>query len=68
MILGNQLSERLTSHLWKVAPTFLKGYCRPLGAESVPEPQVNKAVVFEDFFDAGLRMQCNYEKTCICAI
>jgi hypothetical protein len=35
---------------------FLKGYGRAHGAESVPNPHEDKAVVFEDFFAAGLRM------------
>jgi hypothetical protein len=35
---------------------FLKGYGRLPSAESVPDPQTNKAMVFEDFFTAGLLM------------
>jgi hypothetical protein len=35
---------------------FLKGYGRPPGAESIPDPRVNKAMVFEDFFAVGLCM------------
>jgi hypothetical protein len=38
---------------------FPKGYGRALGAESVPEPHVNEAVVFKDFFTVGLRMPPN---------
>jgi hypothetical protein len=35
---------------------FSKGYGRPPGVESVPDPRMNEAVVFEDFFTAMLRM------------
>jgi hypothetical protein len=35
---------------------FLKGFARPLGIESVPDPKENEVVVFEDFFTDGLRM------------
>jgi hypothetical protein len=35
---------------------FLKGCGRPPGAESILDPHENEAVVFEDFFTAGLRM------------
>jgi hypothetical protein len=35
---------------------FLKGYGHPPGAEFVPGPRANKAVVFGDFFIAWLRM------------
>jgi hypothetical protein len=35
---------------------FPKGYCHPPGVESMPEPQANEAIVFEDFFVAGLEM------------
>jgi hypothetical protein len=35
---------------------FLKGYGQLPGVESVPNPQENEAVVFEDFFVAGLHM------------
>jgi hypothetical protein len=35
---------------------FPKGYGRPPRVQSVPEPQANEAVVFEDFFAVGLRM------------
>jgi hypothetical protein len=35
---------------------FSKGYRRPPGAESVPDPRANEAMVFEDFFTAGLHM------------
>jgi hypothetical protein len=35
---------------------FSKGYGRPPGVESVPNPQTNKVVVFEDFFTVGLHM------------
>jgi hypothetical protein len=34
----------------------LKGYSQPLGSESVPNPRPDKAMVFEHFFAAGLRM------------
>jgi hypothetical protein len=33
---------------------FLKGFARSLAAESVPDPRENEAVVFKDFFAAGL--------------
>jgi hypothetical protein len=35
---------------------FPKGYGRPPGAEFVLDPQTNEAVVFKDFFTAGLCM------------
>jgi hypothetical protein len=35
---------------------FLKGHDRPPGSESVSNPRPDEAVVFEDFFAAGLRM------------
>jgi hypothetical protein len=35
---------------------FPKGCCRPPSAEYVTEPRANEAIVFEDFFTAGLRM------------
>jgi hypothetical protein len=35
---------------------FLKGFARPPGAESVPDPRENEAVVFEDFFATGHRI------------
>jgi hypothetical protein len=33
---------------------FLKGFARPLGIESVPDPRQNEAVVFDDFFTVSL--------------
>jgi hypothetical protein len=38
------------------ADYFPKGYGRPPGSESVPEPRTNEAFIFEDFFAAGLHM------------
>jgi hypothetical protein len=35
---------------------FPKGYAQPPGAESVPKPQADEAIVFEDFFTARLCM------------
>jgi hypothetical protein len=35
---------------------FPKGYGRPPGVESVPAPRAGEAIVFEDFFTAGLCM------------
>jgi hypothetical protein len=35
---------------------FSKGFTRPPSTESVPDPQENEVVVFEDFFAAGLRI------------
>jgi hypothetical protein len=35
---------------------FLKGFTRPPGAMSIPDPHKNEAVVFKDFFTAGLRI------------
>jgi hypothetical protein len=35
---------------------FPMGYGRPPGAESMPEPQADEAIMFEDFFSAGLHM------------
>jgi hypothetical protein len=35
---------------------FLKGYYRMLGMETVPQPQANEVVFFEDFFTVVLRM------------
>jgi hypothetical protein len=46
---------RITS-LENIAHYFSKGYGRAPGAELVPDPHENEAVVFEDFFPAGLRM------------
>jgi hypothetical protein len=34
---------------------FAKGDGRAPGVETVPEPNIDEAVVFEDFFNAGLR-------------
>jgi hypothetical protein len=42
--------------LESVAHYFPKGYDRPPGVESVPDPRETGAVVFEDFFVAGLHM------------
>jgi hypothetical protein len=42
--------------LESVACYFLKGYVWPPGAESVPNPHENEALVFKDFFTAGLHM------------
>jgi hypothetical protein len=42
--------------LENVTHYFLKGYGRAPGAMSVPDPYENEAMVFEDFFAAGLRM------------
>jgi hypothetical protein len=42
--------------LESVAHYFPKGYDRPPGVEFVPDPREKEAVVFEDFFIAGLRM------------
>jgi hypothetical protein len=39
-----------------VRRNFPKGYCRPPGVESMPELRANEAVVFKDFFAAGLQM------------
>jgi hypothetical protein len=35
---------------------FPKGYGRPPGVESVPNPRSDEAVMFEDLFAAGLRI------------
>jgi hypothetical protein len=35
---------------------FLKGFARLLGMESVPDPKENEAIVFKDFFIAGLHI------------
>jgi hypothetical protein len=35
---------------------FPKGYDQPPGAESIPVPRVNEAIIFKDFFAAWLRM------------
>jgi hypothetical protein len=35
---------------------FPKGYGRSPGMESVPDPRPDEAVMFKDFFAAGLRM------------
>jgi hypothetical protein len=35
---------------------FLKGFARPHGTESIPNPRENEVVVFEDFFAASLRI------------
>lgn len=39
----------------EAAGCFPKGKGRPLGNETTPRPEVNKAVVFKDFFACGLR-------------
>jgi dimeric dUTPase (all-alpha-NTP-PPase superfamily) len=38
---------------------FAEGSARELGEETVPEPADDEAVVFEEFFAAGLRMPCH---------
>jgi hypothetical protein len=35
---------------------FSKGYGQPPGAESVPEPRADEAIIFRTFFATGLRM------------
>jgi hypothetical protein len=35
---------------------FAEGEARAVGEETTPEPQEDEAVVFEDFFIAGLQM------------
>jgi hypothetical protein len=35
---------------------FPKGFARLPSVESVPDPKENEAIVFEDFFVAGLRI------------
>jgi hypothetical protein len=35
---------------------YTMGSAQALGSESMPEPQVDEAMVFEDLFAAGLRM------------
>jgi hypothetical protein len=35
---------------------FLEGEARPPGAETMPEHDNDEAIVYEDFFVAGLRM------------
>jgi hypothetical protein len=35
---------------------FPKGFARPPGVESVPDPKENEAIVFKDFFVADLRI------------
>jgi hypothetical protein len=47
--------SRITS-LKKSARYFPMGFARAPGMESVPAPQENEAVVFEDFFIDGLRI------------
>jgi hypothetical protein len=52
-------STMMKTHLGSLksyAHYFPKGLSRPRGAESVLEPQANKALMFEDFFTIGLRM------------
>lgn len=36
----------------------LRGLCRAPGSEEVPCPEPYEAVVFRDFFEAGLRFPC----------
>jgi hypothetical protein len=40
--------------LSKVSLYLRKGFAQLPGTESVPDPRENEAVVFEDFFAAGL--------------
>ena len=35
---------------------FPVGKCHPPRGETVPQPEVNEAVVFKDFFSCGLRI------------
>ena len=37
---------------------LLHGLCRALGREEIPHPEPYEAVVFRDFFEAGLRFPC----------
>jgi hypothetical protein len=53
--LSTIMKTRLGS-LESYAHYFPKGYGRPPGAEFVLDPQTNEAVVFKDFFTAGLCM------------
>jgi hypothetical protein len=50
------ITKACIASLESFARYFPKGYGRAPGAESVPDPHENEAVVFEDFFAAGLRM------------
>jgi hypothetical protein len=52
----SEVTKARIASLEGVAHYFLKGYGRAPGAESVLDPLENKAVVFEDFFTAGLHM------------
>jgi hypothetical protein len=42
--------------LQSLARYFLKGFTRAHGEKSVPDPQENEEVVFDDFFVASLRI------------
>ena len=37
---------------------LLRSLCRAPGREEVPSPEAYEAVVFRDFFEAGLRFPC----------
>jgi hypothetical protein len=44
------------SYLESSSHFFPKGFARPLGIDSVPVPKGDEAVMFEDFFVAGIRI------------
>jgi hypothetical protein len=52
----SKISKTRIGSMESYAHYFPKGYGRPHGGESVLEPREYEAVVFEDFFIAGLRM------------
>jgi hypothetical protein len=50
---STMMKARVTS-LESFTRYFLKGFTRPPSTESILDPQENEAVVFKDFFAAGL--------------
>jgi hypothetical protein len=50
------ITKARIASLESLACYFLKGYGRAPSAESIPDPHENEAVVFKDFFPAGLCM------------
>jgi hypothetical protein len=51
-------SSVTVSHIWQLESLgyFVEGSTREPGKETVPEPNIDEATVFEEFFAVGLRM------------
>jgi hypothetical protein len=56
MILDRRPSVLVKSTRWWKKGYFVDGKAHAPGAEIVPEPDSNEAIMYEDFFVAGLRM------------